>query len=115
MTYHDSVTKLIKLHNSLSIEELDETYPEFSSSKSTICYVFEKKTETCEKDGTEKSYERTTRDDKTNNVSTKVEQLINSWPNYLRHQQHVDNIYAVLSKVKDQYTDRFLGEHSVEN
>ena len=48
-------------------------------------YVFEKKTESCVKDGTEKSHERTTRVNKTDKVSTVVEQLVNSGANYLRH------------------------------
>ena len=46
LTQHDSVTKFTKLHNSLSSEEYEKIYPEFSSSKSTMYYVFEKKTET---------------------------------------------------------------------
>ena len=85
MTQHDSVTKFIKLLNFFSSEELEKTYPEFSSSKLTMYYIFEKKTETYIKDGIEKSYERTARVDKTDKVSKVVEQLINSGANYLRH------------------------------
>ena len=45
MTQHDLVSKFIKLRNSFSDEELEKTYPEFSSSKSTMSCVLENKTE----------------------------------------------------------------------
>ena len=45
MAQHDLVSKFIKLRNSFLDEELEKTYPEFSSSKSTMNCVLEKKTE----------------------------------------------------------------------
>ena len=78
-------------------------------------YVFEKKTESCVKDGTEKSHERTTRVNKTDKVSTIVEQLVNSGANYLRHWEHVDNIPAVLPNIKERHTGRYIKMNFSEN
>ena len=55
---NNSITKLAKLQDFLSNEELKRKNPKFSSSKSTTSHVFEKKTETYVKYNVEKHYER---------------------------------------------------------
>ena len=62
----------------------------------------------CQKDGAEKSYERTTRVDKTNKVSAIVQQLIDSGANYLRHRQHVDSAATVLPKITERHTGKYI-------
>ena len=84
---------------------LKKKHPEFALPKETYC-LFEKKTETYIKNGEEKSYERTTRIDKSDKVSCIVQQLVDSGDNYLRHQKHGKNITIVLSKIRERHKGR---------
>ena len=53
--------------------------------------------------------------DKTDKVITIAEQLINLGANYLRHWRHVDNISAVLPKIKEQHSGRYIETDFSEN
>lgn len=96
-------------------EELKRKYSEFSSSKFTTRIVFEKKTGTYVKGGAEKSYKRITRVDKIDRVCAIVQQLIDSGADYFRQQQHVDNIAAALSNIKDKYNGKSIEMNFSEN
>ena len=102
----DSVTEFLTLKESLSDEDLEKNHPEITSPKETSYCLFDKKTETYIKNGEEKSYERTTRIDKSDKVSCIVQQLVDSGDNYLRHQKHVKNITIVLSKIRERHKGR---------
>ena len=65
-------------------EDLEKKHPESASPKETSYCLFKKKTETYIKNGEEKSYERTTRIDKSGEVSCFVQKLVNSGDSYLR-------------------------------
>ena len=79
---------------------LKKKHPEFASPEKTYC-LFEKKTETYIKDGDFKIYQRTTRIDKSDKVSSIVQQLVDSSDSYLRHRKHVENIATVLPKIRE--------------
>ena len=80
---------------------LKKKHPEFALPKETYC-LFEKKTETYIKNGEEKSYERTTRIDKSDKVSCIVQQLVDSGGSYLRHRKHVKNIATIFPKIRER-------------
>ena len=61
-----------------------------------------KKLETYIKNGEEKSYERTTRIDKSDKVSCIVQQLVDSGGSYLRHRKHVKNIATIFPKIRER-------------
>ena len=102
----DLVTEFLTLKESIYDEDLEKKHTEFASPKETSYCLFEKKTETYIKNGEEKSYERTTRIDKSDKVSCIVQQLVDSGDNYLRHQKHVKNITIVLSKIRERHKGR---------
>ena len=115
LTHLTSATEFVNLPNSLSPEDLEKNHPEFKSRKETSYYVFEKKTETYIKNGVEKSYERTTRIDKTDKVCDIVKQLVDSGPNYLKHRQHVNNINKVLPKIRERHAGKYIEMDFSEN
>ena len=84
---------------------LKKKHPEFALPKETYC-LFEKKTETYIKNGEEKSYERTTRIDKSDKVSCIVQQLVDSGGSYLRHRKHVKNIATIFPKIRERERDK---------
>ena len=90
----------------MSDQNLEKNHPELTSPKETSYCLFDRKTETYIKNGEEKSYERTTRIDKSDKVSCIVQQLVDSGDNYLRHQKHVKNITTVLSKIRERHKGR---------
>ena len=65
----NSVIEFLKLKESMSSEDLEKKHPELASPKLTSYYLFEKKTETYVKKCEEKSYEQTTRTDKSEKVN----------------------------------------------
>ena len=85
---------------------LKKKHPEFASPKDTSYCLFEKKTETYIKNGEEKSFEQTTRIDKSDKVSCIVQQLVDSGDSYLRHRKHVENITTVLPKIRERHKRR---------
>ena len=68
----------------MSDQNLEKNHPELTSPKETSYCLFDRKTETYIKNGEEKSYERTTRIDKSGEVSCFVQKLVNSGDSYLR-------------------------------
>ena len=109
------MTEFLQLKNSISTEDLEKHNPEFNSPKETSYYVFGKKTETYIKNGVEKSYERTTRVDKTHKVCEIVEQLVESGLSYLRHRQHVENINKVIPKIRERHEEKYIEMDFSEN
>ena len=69
----------------MSDEDLEKKHLKFTSPKETSYCLFEKKTEIYIKNGEDKSYEQTTRIDKSWKVSCIVQQLVDSGDSYLRH------------------------------
>ena len=111
----ESVTDFLRLKDTLSEEEIQKNHPEFSSLKLTSFYLFEKKTETYVKNGEEKSYDRTTRVDKTEKVSSIVETLLNSGPSYLKHRQHVKNTSTIIPKIRAHHNGKYIEMDFSEN
>ena len=98
----DLVTEFLTLKESIYDEDLEKKHTEFASPKETSYCLFEKKTETYIKNGEEKSYERTTRIDKSDKVSCIVQQLVDSGGSYLRHRKHVKNIATIFPKIRER-------------
>ena len=103
------------LKESMSDEDLEKRHPEFASLNETSYCLFEKKLETYIKNGEEKSYERTTRIDKSDKVSCIVQQLVDSGDRYLRHRKHVENIATVLPKIRERHKGRYTEMDFSEN
>ena len=66
--------------------------------------MFEKKTGTYVKDGAEKSYEKTTCIDKIDKTCA----AYFMGADYLRHQQHVDNISVILPNNKETHIRKYI-------
>ena len=98
----DLVTEFLTLKESIYDEDLEKKHTEFASPKETSYCLFEKKTDTNIKNGEEKSYERTTRIDKSDKVSCIVQQLVDSGGSYLRHRKHVKNIATIFPKIRER-------------
>ena len=99
----------------MSDEDLEKKYPEFASPQETSYCLFEKKPETCIKNGEEKTYERTTRINESDKVSCIVQQLVDSDDSYLRHRKHVENIASVLPKIRERHQGRYTEMDFSEN
>ena len=67
------------------------------------------------KNRAEKSYERTTRIDKSDKVSCIAQQLVDSGDSYLRHRKHVENIATVLPKIRERHKGRYTEMDFSEN
>ena len=75
-------------------------YPEQSSKKNVNYYVLESVLESYVKEGVTKTYIRTTRGNKNESVCDIYVDLVASGERYLYHQSIVDNIKAVLPKIR---------------
>ena len=110
-----SVTKYLKLQESLTEDELKSNHPERFSSKSVNYYVFEIKQESYVKEGVTKTYSRTTRVDKNELVSVIYEKLISDGQGYLRHRSHVDNIESILPLFRESFLGTYIERDFSEN
>ena len=99
----------------MSDEDLEKKHLKFTSPKETSYCLFEKKTEIYIKNGEDKSYEQTTRIDKSWKVSCIVQQLVDSGDSYLRHWKHVENIATILPKIRERYKGRYIKMGFSEN
>ena len=90
-------------------EDLDPSlYPEHTSKKKVNCYVFETVLEKYVKDGKEKSYTRTMRVDKNNQVCEIYSEFISSGDHYLYDRSIIDNIKTVPPKLRNNFTGKYI-------
>ena len=90
-------------------------YPKQSSKENVNYYIFESVLQDYVKEGVTKTYTRTTRVDKNESVCDIYADYVASGEHYLSHLSIVDNIKAVLLKIRESFTGKYIEMDFAQN